>query len=230
MKTLKVKGTICSNDDKELYDWCGIEATCPKDVEKELEEANGEDVTIIINSGGGDVFAGNDMAYAVSQYKGNTTADITGLCASAATIVSSSANKVRCNPSMLFMIHNVSSGAYGDHRDMEHQAEVLKTANKAISNLYQQRTGLTEEQLLKLMDDETWMDAKKAQALGFVDEIIGEPSTLYNGFANILSDEAKKSIKESIKKQNSANGNVDSAFLMDREKEKLRLLRMKGEF
>ena len=78
MRTAKISGAIVQNDDKWIYDWLEYEATCPKDIEKALNEANGEEVTLLINSGGGDIGAGNEIAYHISQYKGNTEADIIG--------------------------------------------------------------------------------------------------------------------------------------------------------
>ncbi len=147
---------------------------CPADIRKGLADANGEDVVVVISSGGGDVMAGNEMAYELGAYKGQTTADISGFCGSAATIVACGAGKVRAYPSTMYMIHNVSSGASGDYHAMEQQSMILQTANKAISNLYRQKTGLSEKELLDLMDRETWMDAATAKEKGFVDEIIGE--------------------------------------------------------
>lgn len=163
MPSIDLKGTIVSDDDKWLYDFVGLDAVCPADIRKGLADANGEDVVVVISSGGGDVMAGNEMAYELGAYKGQTTADISGFCGSAATIVACGAGKVRAYPSTMYMIHNVSSGASGDYHAMEQQSMILQTANKAISNLYRQKTGLSETELLDLMDRETWMDAATAK-------------------------------------------------------------------
>ena len=79
MAEIDVKGTIVSDDDGWIYDYFGIENTCPNKVAAALKEANGEDVTIRINSGGGDLFAGNEIYYLIAGYKGKTTVDIIGL-------------------------------------------------------------------------------------------------------------------------------------------------------
>ena len=63
MNRIKIKGTIVSNDDKKIYDWCEIEAVCPREIEEALEKSSTEDITVEINSGGGDVFAGNEIYY-----------------------------------------------------------------------------------------------------------------------------------------------------------------------
>lgn len=232
---VNIKGTIVANEDKWIYDWFGIDATSPRDVEKLLEKANGDDVTFIVNSGGGDVFAGNEINYLISRYRGNTTADIVGIAASIATVICCGADRVRATAGAQYMIHNVSSCASGDYHAMDKASEILQTANRTISNTYRLKTGMTEKQLLDLMDKETWLDAVKAKEYGFVDEIIGDDGTLikqkslYNSaFANIISEEVKEKIRNAIKNPNAGEGNSDSDFLM-KEKAKLQIERMRGK-
>ena len=227
MAEIDVKGTIVSDDDGWIYDYFGIENTCPNKVAAALKEANGEDVTIRINSGGGDLFAGNEIYYLIAGYKGKTTVDIIGLAASAATIISCAGQRVRATPGAHYMIHNVSCGAYGDYNEMDHTSDILKNANKSISNIYRIKTGMSSEELLKLMNSETWMDAEKAKELGFIDEIIGgnglfnsRPLSINNSVATILSDEVKEKIRNSIK-------STDKELEM--QKNRLALLRLKGE-
>ena len=209
MKEIEVKGTIVSNDDKEMYEWFGIEATAPKDLAKALKEAGGDEVTILLNSGGGDLMAGNEMYSALKRYNGSSTVEITGFAASAATLICCGADQCVANPGIQYMIHNVSSWQGGDHRDMETMAEVLQTADISISNIYRLKTGLEEKEILKMMAHGTqnngmWMDAKKAKELGFVDRIKGDegslseqPISIYNTlFTTILGEEAKAKFRE----------------------------------
>lgn len=231
MPDVEIKGTIVTNDDKWIYDWFEIQATCPKDIQKALADADGKDVTIQINSGGGDVFAGNEIYYLIKSYKGKKTIDIVGFAASAATIIACAGDTVRAVPGVQYMIHNVSCGAQGDYHDMEKTSEILQNANKSISNIYRLKTGMSEAALLAFMDKETWLDATKAKEYGFIDEIIGDtgelskPLTLYNSTAQILSEEVKQKIRNEVK---NPNGNeTDSDFLM--QKNKLNLLKLKGE-
>ena len=227
------------NDDKWIYDWLEYDASCPKDIEKALNDANGEDITIQINSGGGDIGAGNEIAYHISQYKGTTVADIIGYCCSAATLPACAANKARMAPSALYMIHNVSSYASGDHNSFTHEAGVLKTASEAISKTYQQKTGKSEKELLKLMDDETWLNATQAKEQGFIDEIIGEQpmqsiQLINSAPGTLLSKETIEKLRNQIKSPNSKEENpqnTDSDFLMRKNTAlvNLNLLRMKGE-
>ena len=228
MALIKLKGTIVPNDDKLIYDWCGIEATCPNDIEQGLRDAAGEDVTIEISSGGGDVFSGSEMSYQLKKYEGNVTAEISGFCASAATIVACGADKAIAHPSALYMIHNVSCTASGDTNAFKKQAETLATCNRAIAEIYESKTGKSSEELLKLMNKETWMTASEAKENGFIDEIVGEstqPVAFTNGIAKILPEEAKARIKNQIMQEK----DKQKSFSDDIEKEKLNLLRMKGE-
>lgn len=229
MKIITVNGTIVPNDDKWIYDWLEYEATCPKDVAKELDEAAGDEVVLKINSGGGDVFAGNEMYDLIHSYEGKTTTVITGICASIATVICCAADRVQANPGIQYMIHNVSCSARGDYNDMEHVSETLKVANKAISNVYRLKTGLSNEELLKLMNEETWMDAEKAKKYGFVDEIIGDngvfdaPIAYHNSVAMVLSNEVKQKVRAAFR-------NPDQKET-ERQKmqQSLTILKMKGE-
>lgn len=231
MKTIQINGTIVDDEDAWIYDFFGIRNTSPERIKKELEEAEGDEVTFEINSGGGDLFAGNEIYYMISAYGPPTRADITALAASAATVIACGADTVRASPGMQYMIHNVSCSAQGDYRTMDHTSAVLQNANRAVSNIYQLKTGMSERELLKLMNEETWMEAGRAVELGFVDEIIGDPEgtlagrsriALYNSAAQILSEEVKAKIRQTVK---SPKGDPDA----QRERKRLELLRLKGE-
>lgn len=230
-KKINVKGPIVSNSDAWIYEWFGIEATSPQKVNDALEKANGEDIEVEINSGGGSVFAGSEIYTALKSYKGNVIVKIVGLAASAASVIAMAGNKVMMSPTAQIMIHNVSSRAEGDYRDMEHTADVLKNADNTIANAYKIKTGKTQEELLALMDKETWMTADKAKELGFVDEIMFEndsqlvASTDYSG---MLPPEVINKIRNTLKNPD-IDMNNDSDILMQQSKAKLNLLKLKGE-
>jgi len=187
MARVNIKGPIVSNSDYSIYEWFGIEATCPKIVHDAIEKANGEDLEVIINSGGGSVFPASEIYTALRDYAGNVIVKIVGLAASAASVVAMAGTKVLMSPTAQMMIHNVTTYAEGDYRDMEHTAEILKNANDTIANAYRLKSGKTQEELLALMDNETWMTAQKAKELGLIDEIMFEDdvqlaaSTDYSG-------------------------------------------------
>lgn len=231
MKIINVKGAIVTNDYKWIYDFLDMEAVCPRDVQKAIDEANNDDITIVINSGGGDVGAGNEIAYIIQQYKGNTTADIVGYCCSAATLISCSANKVRMLPTALYMIHNVSGGSSGDYRELAHGSLVLKTATEAISKAYQLKTGKSASELLEMMNKETWLSSDEALEMGFVDEIIGVDSntsgiTLNNAFGTVLPESTIEKIRNMC--INRLQEQPKDDFLIQKNKTQLQLLRMKG--
>lgn len=171
MKKIEVKGVIVPNEDKWIYEWFGLEATSPKDVANNLP-ADNSPVEIIINSPGGDVFAGSEIYTSLKDYPGNVTVKIVGIAASAASVIAMAGDQTWISPTAQIMIHNVSSIAQGDYRDMQHEADILKNANKSIANAYLLKTGLSMEKLLTLMDKETWLNAQQAKEYGFVDEIM----------------------------------------------------------
>lgn len=220
---VKIKGPIISNSDAWIYEWFGIEATSPSMVDKAIEKANGEDLEVEINSGGGSVFAGSEIYTALKSYKGNVTIKIVGLAASAASVIAMAGKKVTMSPTAQMMIHNVSSCAEGDYREMEHTAEILKNANNTIANAYRLKTGKEQDELLSLMNKETWMTAQKAKELGFIDEVMFEDiqlvaSTSYSG---LLPAEVINKIRNTVKNpvQN------ESDILISR----LKFLKLKGE-
>lgn len=230
-KKINIKGPIVGNSEAWIYEWFGIEATSPQKVNDVLEKANGEDIEVEINSGGGSVFAGSEIYTALKSYKGNVIVKIVGLAASAASVIAMAGNKVMMSPTAQIMIHNVSSRAEGDYRDMEHTADVLKNANNTIANAYRIKTGKTQEELLALMDKETWMTADKAKELGFVDEIMFEndsqlvASTDYSG---MLPPEVINKIRNTIKNPFNSQENGTDIF-MQKIKSQLNLLKLKGE-
>ena|SRR5690606_8194552 len=176
MAKVTIKGVIVSNDDKWIYEWFDMEATSPQDVTNVIEQLDGEDLLVEINSVGGDVFAGSEIYTALKKYPGKVTVDILGVAASAASVVAMAGDTVRISPTAQIMIHNVWSMAQGDYRAMQHESDVLKNYNTTIANAYRLKTGLSEKKLLELMDEETWLNAQQARELGFVDEILFDDS------------------------------------------------------
>lgn len=172
MKKINVRGAIISNADKEAYNFFDVDSTCPNDISSQL--INGEDVEIVINSGGGNVFAGAEIYSMLKEHTGQVIAKVTSIAASSASIIAMGADKVLMSPPSQMMIHNVSVKAGGDYRDMEHTAEVLKSANSSLANAYRIKTGLSEEEILDMMNKETWLSPQKAIELGFADEIMYE--------------------------------------------------------
>ena len=209
MKKIEVKGTIINNNLQRIYDWLDIEATSPSKVTNALPMDN-SDVEVVINSGGGDVFAGSEIFTALKEYKGNVTVKIVGLAASAASVIAMAGDKVLISPTAQIMIHNVSTSVGGDYRTFEHTAEILKSANQSIANAYKTRTGKSDEELKSLMDAETWFNAQSAVEHGFADEMMFDNDqfggTLVANFGtNLLSDEVIAKISQMIEGESSSS-------------------------
>lgn len=226
MKKIPIKGAIISDNLQRIYDWIGIEATSPGKVIASLPTDNTE-IEVVINSGGGDVFAGSEIYTALKEYEGNSTSKIVGIAASAASVIAMGTDRTLIAPTAQMMIHNVSTSAGGDYRDFEHTAEILKSANKSIANAYKIKTGKSDEDLKALMDAETWFNSDTAIEHGFADEVLfsdKQEISLSANFGGItLNDDAVEkilSLMEEPQKENQENKLLAEA--------NFRLLQLKG--
>lgn len=165
-RVLRLEGPI----DEESF-W-GDEVT-PKAFREELEADSG-DVTVWINSPGGNVFAAAEIYTMLRDYPGTVIVKIDAVAASAASVIAMAGNKVLMSPVAMLMIHDPSTIAMGNARDMEKAISTLNEVKESIINAYAFKTGLTHNRIAKLMENETWMNAKKAVELGFADEILFE--------------------------------------------------------
>lgn len=177
MAVIDIQGDIIPNDDKWIYDWMGWESTSPADIRSALDGLEkGDTLTVLINSGGGAVMAGQEI-YSMLHGREDVEIKIQSMAGSAASVIAM-ANRSEISPVAMIMIHNVSMhGASGDYHDMQKNAEILKQMNAALASAYVGKTGKTEDEILKLMDRETWLTANQALELGFVDAISTAGST-----------------------------------------------------
>ena len=163
-RTLYLDGAIAEET------WYGDEIT-PKQFKSELLSDSG-DITIWINSPGGDVFAASQIYNMLMDYKGKVTVKIDGIAASAASVIAMAGTDVYISPTGLMMIHNPMTIAFGDTLEMEKAISMLSEVKESIINAYEIRTGLSRAKLSHFMDAETWFNAKKAVELGFADGIL----------------------------------------------------------
>lgn len=142
-------------------------------------------ITVWINSPGGDCIAASQIYTMLMDYKGDVTVKIDGVAASAASVVAMAGTKVLIAPTALMMVHNPATMAFGDHADMEKAIDMLSEVKESIINAYELKTGLSRVQLSHMMDDTTWMNAKRAVELGFADGILADEkhSTDTEGYA-----------------------------------------------
>ena len=156
----------------------------------ELNAGSG-DITVWINSPGGDCVAAAQIYNMLANYKGNVTVKIDGIAASAASVIAMAGNTVLMSPVSMMMIHNPATMAFGDHTEMAKAIEMLEGVKDSIINAYALKTGMSRAKLSRLMDAETWMDATKAVELGFADDIITR-----NAFPEKEEDEEEDEPKE----------------------------------
>lgn len=200
---IEIKGAIIGNDQQWIYDWLELEATSPKKVNDSIIKAEqGEELEVEINSGGGSVFAGSEMYTALKNYPGKVTVNIVGLAASSASIIAMAGDKIRMSPTAQIMIHNVSSMAWGDYNEMDKMADILKGTNDSISNAYQLKTGKSKEELLDMMNQETWLTSQEALKHGFIDEVMFDTTNqlVASHGSYMLPDEVINKLRNGIKK------------------------------
>lgn len=174
MVTIPIKGTIVDDDDADVYKFWNYSYTSPNSVAKALDEANGQDIILEINSPGGYVNAGSEIYTKVREYSGNVEAKIVGQACSAASWIALAANKVIISPTAQMMIHRASIAATGNIDDLTSAINALDEMDRAYVDLYSKRTGKKPEEVYQLMANTTWMNAKTAVENGFADEVMFE--------------------------------------------------------
>jgi len=194
-RTLYLNGVIAEES------WFDDDIT-PKAFKDDLLRGEG-DITVWINSPGGDCIAAAQIYNMLMDYKGNVTVKIDGIAASAASVVAMSGTEVLMSPTSLMMIHNPFTIAIGDSEEMQKAIGMLDEVKESIINAYELKTGLPRDKLSQLMDAETWLNANKAVELKFSDAIMfkqDEPKP-QNSFifsrravANSLLDKLRKPI------------------------------------
>ena len=150
--------------------WYGDELT-PTLFKDELNKHPGN-LTVWISSPGGDVFAASQIYTMLKNHKGRITVKIDSLAASAASVVAMAGDTTWISPTGMLMIHNPATIAMGNKAEMEKAITLLDEVKESIINAYEEKTHLSRSKIAKMMDEETWINAKKAKQLGFVDGIL----------------------------------------------------------
>lgn len=169
-RILFLNGTIAEES------WFDDDVT-PQLFKEELNQGNGN-ITVWINSPGGDCVAAAQIYNMLIDYKGDVTVKVDGIAASAASVIAMAGTKVLMSPVSMLMIHNPMTIAFGNKGEMEKAISMLDEVKESIINAYEIKTGMSRAKLSHLMDSETWMDAHKAVELGFVDDILKRSDTI----------------------------------------------------
>ena len=143
----------------------------PKLFNDELHAGDGN-ITLWINSPGGDVFAAAQIYNMLMDYPHDVTVKIDALAASAASVIAMAGTKVCMSPVAMMMVHNPATIAIGDTEEMQKAIDMLNEVKESIMNAYEIKSGLSRHKISQLMDAETWMNAREAVKLGFADEIL----------------------------------------------------------
>ena len=163
-RVLYLNGTIAEES------WFDDDVT-PELFREELNAGQGN-ITVWINSPGGDCVAAAQIYNMLMDYKGDVTVKIDGIAASAASVIAMAGTKVLMSPVSMMMIHNPATIAFGDTAEMQKAINMLSEVKESIMNAYEIKTGMSRTKISHLMDAETWMDAHKAVELGFADDIL----------------------------------------------------------
>jgi ATP-dependent Clp protease protease subunit len=188
-RVLSINGTIAEDS------WFDDEVT-PQLFRDELNAGDGN-ITVWINSPGGDCIAAAQIYNMLVDYKGKVTVKIDGIAASAASVIAMSGDEVLMSPVSTMMIHNPATVAWGDYAEMQKTIDMLNEVKESIINAYAIKTGLSRTRLSNLMDAETWMNANKAVELGFADGIIersAEDNSEVNASAEMFSQKTVSNI------------------------------------
>ena len=209
-RILELNGTIAEES------WLDDDIT-PEEFRSELECGRG-DITVLINSPGGDCIAASQIYTLLMEYTGNVTVKIDGLAASAASVIAMAGTEVLMSPTSMLMIHNPWTMAMGDHNDMQKAIDVLNEVKESIINAYELKTGMSRAKISRLMEDETWMNAKKAVDLGFADGVLEQTVALVGAPVAFSSASVIRNLTNKIKSKSEAETKQTGAKVSELKK------------
>ncbi len=210
VRTLTIDGVIAEES------WFDDDIT-PKMFRDELFNGSG-DIELYINSPGGDCIAASQIYTMLMEYTGNVTVKIDGLAASAASVIAMAGTEVLMSPTSMLMIHNPWTMAMGDHNDMQKAIDVLNEVKESIINAYELKTGMSRAKISRLMEDETWMNAKKAVDLGFADGVLEQTVAIVGAPVAFSSASVIRNLTNKIKSKSEAETEQTGAKVSELKK------------
>lgn len=202
-RTLFLNGTISETS------WYDDDVT-PQIFKDELMSGSGN-ITVWINSPGGDCVAAAQIYNMLMEYPGNVTVKIDGIAASAASVIAMAGTRVCVSPVSMLMIHNPMTFAFGNTAEMQKAIDMLGEVKESIINAYEIKTGMSRAKLSRLMDAETWMNANKAVELGFADEILQRETSSENEMTEAAATAfSRASVTNSLMEKLSARCRIEA--------------------
>jgi ATP-dependent Clp endopeptidase proteolytic subunit ClpP len=175
--------------------WDEVDA---KDIVQSIKNIKAKEIIVSIYSDGGSVFAGLAIYNALREHPAKVTVKIDSLAASIASVIAM-AGEVEMPENAFLMIHNPWGGVVGESKDMRKMADILDKLKGSLIMPYNSKTKIADEEISKMMDEETWLTAAEAVEKGFADRIIGETKAQFNNFAIFNQLTNFKKVPESIK-------------------------------
>ena len=225
---INIRGVMVPNDYKWYYDYFGEDCTCPKDVQQVMDAfMEGDEIEVYINSPGGVIDVGSEIYTLLKGRKDNVKIYITGEACSAASVAAMAAY-CEMSPTALMMVHCVSTYAEGNHSSLEHTAEVLRTADRALCSAYMDKSGMSQEEALQMMEHTTWLTAEQALERGLVDAVMfhdaGDAAPLTAG--PLFALPTKEQMEKADRAMKAGQGEPGGPSV---EQVKFNLLKLRGE-
>lgn len=208
-KWYNIQNKAGSATDVYIFDEIGMWGITAQNFISDIKDLKDTPINLRINSLGGDVFDGLAIYNIIKKRTAKTTVYIEGIAASIATIIALGADEVVMSENSLFMIHNASGGAMGESKDLQKTAQVLDKITRQLAEVYESKTGLSQETIQDMMDEETWLNAQEAFELGFIDTISDaiKIAAKYDvsKFKNITQEEIKNKLSININNKKMTN-------------------------
>lgn len=210
--------------------WWDDEVT-PKQFAEDLKALGDiDELTVRINSPGGDVFAGQTIYSLIKAHKAKVTVCVDGLAASIASVIAMSGDTVIMPKNAMLMIHNPWAWAYGNANDFRKMADDLDKIRESLIAVYQDKTGMEREKIIEMLDAETWLTAAEAKEYGFADNVdekrvaASVPMFVFGSSEDIFQKYASKHLEKfnTMQSQEEETPNQGSVFSL--RKKRLALL------
>jgi len=195
-----------------IYDVIGSFDLTAKNIIEQLNDADGQDVLVRINSVGGDVFEGMAIYNALKKYEGNVKIEIEGLSASMASIIMLAGDDVTASQNSLIMIHNPSAGVMGESKDLSKRADLLDKMKTQMVNIYTAATSIPEKKVIKMMDEETWFTSDEAKEVGLINNVTEAIKIAAHFDLNTIANNVPKWVSEKYTNKN--NNEMEEVKLM----------------